>query len=94
MTQELVPMETILKFEPGVRLKEDSARERFVILGPEVLIELNQTGTAIMSQIDGVSSVQEVISKLAKEFATEPTEITQDEREFMTAMAMNRVLTK
>ena len=94
MTQELVPTATILKFEPGVRLKEDTARDRYVILGPEVLIELNETGTAIMSQVDGISSVQEVINRLAEEFSTDPSDIAQDVREFMTAMAMNRVLTK
>ena len=56
MTIELVPLSSVPKFEKGVRLKHDTVRERYVVLGPEMLIELNQTGTAIMNEVDGQSN--------------------------------------
>lgn len=92
MTIELVPLSSIPKFEKGVRLKHDTVRERYVVLGPEMLIELNQTGTAIMNEVDGQATVTEIISRLATRFEVSPDEITQDVAEFCTSMVMRRVL--
>ncbi len=92
MTIELVPLTSIPTFEKGVRLKHDTVRERYVVLGPEMLIELNQTGTAIMNEVDGQSTVTEIISRLSTRFEVSPDEITQDVAEFCTSMVMRRVL--
>ena len=92
MTIGLVPLTSIPKFEKGVRVKHDKVRERYVVLGPEMLIELNQTGTAIMNEVDGQSTVTEIISRLATRFEVSPDEITQDVAEFCTSMVMRRVL--
>ena len=42
MTPKVVPLDSVLAFEPGIRLKHDTVRDRYVIQGPEVLIELNE----------------------------------------------------
>jgi coenzyme PQQ biosynthesis protein PqqD len=62
------------------------------VLGPEILIELNQTGTAIMSEVDGQSTVGEIVARLASLFDVSPEEISQDVAEFCTSMMMRRVL--
>jgi pyrroloquinoline quinone biosynthesis protein D len=92
MTLELIPLNATPKFDDGVRLKHDRVRERFVVLGPEMLIELNQTGTAIINEVDGQSTVTEIVSRLAARFEVSPDNITQDVIEFCTSMVMRRVL--
>ncbi len=94
MTPKVVPLDSVLAFEPGIRLKHDAVRDRYVIQGPEVLIELNETGTAIMKEIDGISELSAVIDRLAKTFSVDPATITVDVSEFCTALVMKRVLTK
>ena len=92
MTVDLVPASVTPRFDDGVRLKHDKVRERFVVLGPEILIELNQTGTAIMSEVDGQSTIKDIISRLAARFEVNPNDITQDVLEFCTSMVMRQVL--
>ena len=92
MTVDLVPASVTPRFDDGVRLKHDKVRERYVVLGPEILIELNQTGTAIMSEIDGQSTITDIISRLAARFEVNPNDITQDILEFCTSMVMRQVL--
>ena len=92
MTVDLIPPSVTPQFDHGVRLKHDKVRERYVVLGPEILIELNQTGTAIMSEIDGQSTITDIISRLAVRFEVNPNDITQDAIEFCTSMVMRQVL--
>mgnify|MGYP001080250668 CR=1 FL=1 len=92
MSVQLVAASAIPKFERGVRLKHDIVRERHVVLGPEMLIELNQSGTAIMNQIDGSSSITEIVDRLAQQFEIDPQDIAQDVAEFCTSMMLRRVL--
>jgi pyrroloquinoline quinone biosynthesis protein D len=92
MTVDLIPPSVTPQFDYGVRLKHDKVRERYVVLGPEILIELNQTGTAIMSEIDGKSTITDIISRLATRFEVDPNDITQDVVEFCTSMIMRQVL--
>jgi pyrroloquinoline quinone biosynthesis protein D len=92
MSVQLVAASAIPKFERGVRLKHDIVRERHVVLGPEMLIELNQSGTAIMNQIDGSSSIIEIVDRLAQQFEIDPQDIAQDVAEFCTSMMLRRVL--
>lgn len=92
MSAELISESAIPQFERGVRLKHDRVRERYVVLGPEMLIELNQTGTAIMSEVDGQSTLTTIVSRLAERFEVNPQDILQDVREFCTSMVMRRVL--
>ena len=92
MSVQLVATSAIPKLERGIRLKHDIVRERHVVLGPEMLIELNQTGTAIMNQIDGSSSINEIVDRLAHKFEVNPQDISKDVAEFCTSMMLRRVL--
>ena len=92
MKVDLLPASVTPRFDYGVRLKHDKVRERYVVLGPEILVELNQTGTAIMSEIDGQSTIKDIISRLAARFEVDPNDITQDVIEFCTSMVIRQVL--
>jgi len=92
MTVDLISASVTPRFDYGVRLKHDKVRERYVVLGPEILIELNQTGTAIMSEIDGQSTITDIISRLAARFEVNPNDIKHDVIEFCTSMVTRQVL--
>ena len=92
MSVQLVATSAIPELERGIRLKHDIVRERHVVLGPEMLIELNQTGTAIMNQIDGSASINEIVDRLAQQFEVNPQDISKDVAEFCTSMMLRRVL--
>jgi pyrroloquinoline quinone biosynthesis protein D len=90
----LVETTVVPKFASGVRLKHDQVRQRHVVLGPELLVDLNQTGHAILKEVDGCRSIEQIIEHLAGEFHVETEVITQDVREFCTGMLRRQVLSQ
>ena len=52
------------RLAPHVRLTFDPARERHVLLTPEMVTVLNDTGAAIVSLCDGTRTVAEIMAEL------------------------------
>jgi pyrroloquinoline quinone biosynthesis protein D len=52
------------RLAPHVRLTFDQARERHVLLTPEMVTVLNGTGAAIVSLCDGKRTVAEIVAEL------------------------------
>ena len=48
----------------GVRLTFDPARQRYVLLTPETVTLLNDTGAAILELCDGERTVDEILTEL------------------------------
>lgn len=90
----LVETTVVPRFASGVRLKHDQVRERHVVLGPELLVDLNQTGHAILKEIDGARSIDQIIERLASEFQVDAEVIKTDVQEFCTGMLRRKVLTQ
>jgi pyrroloquinoline quinone biosynthesis protein D len=90
----LVGLDVIPKFAAGVRLKHDQVRSRHVVLGPELLVDLNQTGHAILSEVDGLRSISEIIERLARQFEVDADVIATDVQEFCTGMLRRQVLSQ
>lgn len=90
----LVETAVVPKFASGVRLKHDLVRQRHVVLGPELLVDLNPTGHAILQEVDGHRSIAQIIERLANAFQVEPEVITTDVREFCTGMLRRQVLSQ
>mgnify|MGYP001057923496 FL=1 len=90
----LVETDVIPRFASGVRLKHDQVRSRHVVLGPELLVDLNQTGHAILKEVDGSRSIAKIIERLATEFEVDAELITTDVREFCTGMLRRQVLSQ
>lgn len=94
MSVQWVEPSAVLRLAPGIRLKHDRVRDRQVVLGPEMLVDLNATGFAILSAIDGQSSVDALIQRLATQFGVTTDVIRQDVVEFCTGMLLRQVLTR
>jgi pyrroloquinoline quinone biosynthesis protein D len=72
MTGDLAP-----RLAPGVKLRTDAKRGA-VLLGPERILELDETAQAIVAQFDGVKRVSEIAAALAKEYDARADDIRAD----------------
>ena len=76
----------------GVRFHHDKARERWVLLAPERLFELDQIAIEIVKRIDGARSLGAIVDDLAESFAADRGEILQDVLEFLGGLADKRII--
>ena len=61
-------------FNPGYRLRHDAVRRATVVLAPERLLTLNETGVAVLELVDGKRTVSDIVEALAARF-TAPVEV-------------------
>ncbi|ASF46765.1 pyrroloquinoline quinone biosynthesis peptide chaperone PqqD [Methylovulum psychrotolerans] len=59
-----------LSFSRTHRLQWEEAQQKFVILYPEGMVELNQSSAEILKCCDGVRTLADVVSALEEKFAT------------------------
>lgn len=75
----------------GVRLRHDAVRERWVLLAPERIFEVDAIGVEILKRCDG-RSLDELLSDLAAAFEATPDQIRGDVETFLKGFAEKRVL--
>ena len=72
-----------------VRLEWDPVRERHVLLEPEGVLVLNQTGAIILGLCDGERTVVEIVEELRGQYKS----VAGDEvRDFLTRLATKRLV--
>ncbi|UWR21887.1 pyrroloquinoline quinone biosynthesis peptide chaperone PqqD [Sulfitobacter sp. S190] len=76
----------------GVRLHHDTVRGIWVLLAPERTITLDPIGHAILTQIDGTSSLRKIVSQLAAQYDATPEQISGDVGDFVRGLADRRIL--
>lgn len=76
----------------GVRLKFDSVRNMHVLLGPERALMLDDTGHAVLSEVDGNRTVQDIATILAKKYQAPVEMIKADIRGFLKDLADKRLI--
>ncbi|MCW0373856.1 pyrroloquinoline quinone biosynthesis peptide chaperone PqqD [Xanthomonas sacchari] len=76
----------------GVRLQHDRARDQWVLLAPERVIELDEIAHAIVSRCDGARSLEAIAAELAAEFEADPAEVERDVRELAQQLHAKRLL--
>lgn len=69
-------------FRRGYRLQWEAAQDCHVILYPEGMAKLNDSATAILSEVDGIKSVGEIIATLEARFP-EAEELSADVLDFL-----------
>lgn len=70
-----------------VRMEWDPVREQQVLLAPEGVLVLNQTGATILGLCDGERTVVEIVEELRGQFS----HVADDEvRNFLTRLAAKR----
>jgi pyrroloquinoline quinone biosynthesis protein D len=72
---------TILVFSPRHRLQWEEAQQKYVILYPEGLVELNHTSADILKLCDGHHTLESITAELERKYQTEG--LKDDVREFL-----------
>lgn len=87
MTPAFVPA-----FAPGVRLHQDRARGRWVVMAPERMIVPDETALEVLRLVDGARDLDGIADALAEKFAAPRAEILTDVRELLADLAAKGVL--
>jgi pyrroloquinoline quinone biosynthesis protein D len=75
----------------GVRLRHDKLRGRWILLAPERIFEVDDTGVEILKRCDG-RDMEALLSDLATAFSVAPQAIRPDVEAFLKGFADKRVL--
>ncbi|TPG61130.1 pyrroloquinoline quinone biosynthesis peptide chaperone PqqD [Roseomonas nepalensis] len=59
---------TVLRLARGMRLREDTARGRWVVMGPERLFVPDEIALEILRLLDGARSVDAIVDSLAARY--------------------------
>ncbi len=76
-----------LSFSPLHRLQWEEAQQKYVILYPEGLVELNQSSAEILKLCDGTRNAGQIIAGLELKFQT--SGLTQDITRFLEIALQN-----
>ncbi|MDB5315943.1 MAG: PqqD [Rhodospirillales bacterium] len=77
----------------GFRLRQDAARGRTVVLGPERVFEADETALATLALIDGERSVATIIDTLVAQYVAPRAEIAGDVLEMLADLVERGVVT-
>ena len=75
--------ETVPSFPKHVRFRHNKARNEWVILAPERLVNLDQIAVEILKMVDGEKKVKEISAELSKKFNAPEETIISDVKEML-----------
>ncbi|AOY62141.1 pyrroloquinoline quinone biosynthesis protein PqqD [Xanthomonas phaseoli pv. phaseoli] len=76
----------------GVRLQQDRAREQWVLLAPERVVELDDIALVVAQRYDGTRSLAQIAQELAAEFDADAAQIEADVIELTDTLHQKRLL--
>ena len=79
--------EHTIKFSPLHRLQWEEAQQKYVILYPEGMVELNQSSAEILKLCDGSRNLAQIVNALEQQFAT--AGLTDDVTAFLEVATQN-----
>ncbi len=82
----IIPDQSI-QFSPLHRLQWEEAQQKYVILYPEGMVELNQSSAEILKLCDGSRILPEIVAELEAKFAT--SGLTNDITNFLNVALQN-----
>ncbi|MEU3352821.1 pyrroloquinoline quinone biosynthesis peptide chaperone PqqD [Streptomyces sp. NPDC037389] len=80
---------TYWRLRPGVRLAHDSVRDTGVLLHPEGVLLLNETGARVLALCDGSTDVAAIAAVMCRTYTVVPL---HDLRSFLDALARRRLI--
>ncbi len=86
------PLPECPRLAPGVRLHFDTARNAWVLLGPERVIETEGPASEILRRCDGMRTVPEIIDQLATLYTADRAEIEGDVIEMLAELVAKRMV--
>jgi len=75
----------------GVRLQNDSATGKSVLLFPEGIVELNETAHEILARCDG-RTLNEIVRALAEEYDSDVAALAADVRETIADLHQRKLI--
>lgn len=88
----LLDMASRPRLAKGVRMREDKVRGRTVLLAPERTVALDDTGIAILNELDGKNTLRQVIDTLAETYDAPADVIENDVIAFLDDLGDRRFL--
>nr|WP_283160858.1 pyrroloquinoline quinone biosynthesis peptide chaperone PqqD [Xanthomonas nasturtii] len=76
----------------GVRLQHDRARDQWVLLAPERVVELDEIALVVAQRFDGTRSLAQIAQELATEFDADAADIELDVIELTGTLHQKRLL--
>lgn len=76
-----------ISFSPLHRLQWEEAQQKYVILYPEGMVELNQSSAEILKLCDGARTLPQIVAELEQKFAT--AGLTNDITNFLNVALQN-----
>ncbi|WP_298854156.1 pyrroloquinoline quinone biosynthesis peptide chaperone PqqD [uncultured Ruegeria sp.] len=76
----------------GVRIHFDSVRDKWVLLAPERAVTLDQVGHAILAEVDGQRSFDQITAILSEKYNAPNDQIAEDSSGFLDALRARRFL--
>ncbi|MBO9737940.1 pyrroloquinoline quinone biosynthesis peptide chaperone PqqD [Xanthomonas axonopodis pv. begoniae] len=76
----------------GVRLQHDRARNQWVLLAPERVVELDDIALVVAQRYDGTRSLAQIAQELAAEFDADAAQIEADVIELTDTLLQKRLL--
>lgn len=73
----------IPRLSRGVKLREDTARGRWVVMAPERMFVPDETALEVLKLVDGARSVDAIVDELAAKFDAPRSEIFADVAEML-----------
>ena len=83
---------SVPRLRRGVRLKHDTVRGQWILLGPERIFELDAIAVEIVKRIDGERDLSAIVDELADVYNAERDQIMADVREFLVGLAERRAI--
>src|SRR5690606_4861599 len=83
---------SVPRLSPGVRLREDTARGGWVLLGPERVLQPDPIAVEILKRVDGHKDLQAIVDELVQDFSAERSLIERDVRLCLTGLAEKGLL--
>lgn len=76
----------------GTRLHHDRVRDTMVLLVPERALLLDDIGSSILHEVDGLSSLETISSRLAERYCAPKAEVASDVRVFLDGLVAQRLV--
>lgn len=71
---ETITANDVVELAPMYLFRWEELQQAYILLYPEGVVKLNDTGAAIIEHCDGINTAQDIISKLNEIYATDVTE--------------------
>ena len=76
----------------GVRTKFDSVRDMWVLLAPERAVKLDPIGAAILAEVDGDRTLDDIAGALAAKYNAPVDQIKKDAGAFLMSLIERRMV--